>query len=339
MCWRSASRRAHDMKGCFSLVVGALAFPMAAYAQAPTTGSGPAYPAKPVRLIIGFPAGSSSDVVGRLVAQKLGEGFGQNVVFENRPGAGANIASEFVAKSPPDGYTALYANTGIAVAYTAYEKLGYDALRDLAPVGQTVAGPHLLIVNPSLPVRTLKELIALAKAKPRMMNVASSGNGNSDHFAYELFRSMTGAEMVHVPYKGGGQATVDVISGQMAAYFSGMAGGLPHVRTGKVRALAVTTGKRSAIAPDIPTMVEAGVPGYEHVLWNAVFVPAATPRDVVRRFDAELAKVVNAPELRDRFAALGVEPASRTSEQMAAYLKSEINKYGRIVHAIGLKIE
>jgi tripartite-type tricarboxylate transporter receptor subunit TctC len=297
------------------------------------------YPSKAVRMIIGFPAGSSSDVVGRIVAQKLGDGLGQNVVFENRPGAGANIAAEVVAKAPPDGYTALYANTGIAVAATAYEKLGYDALRDLATVGQAAAGPHILIINPALPVRSIKELIALAKAKPREMNVASSGAGNSDHFAYELFRSMTGAQMTHVAYKGGGQATVDVISGQMAAYFSGMAQGLPHIRTGRVRALAVTGGKRSASAPDVPTMIEAGVPGYEHVLWNAVLVPAATPRDVIRRLDTELAKVVNAPDLRERFAALGVEPASKTSEQMAAYLKNEIDKYGKIVRAIGLKIE
>ena len=304
------------------------------FAQAQTT-----YPMKSVRMIIGFPAGSSSDVVGRIVAQKLGEGLGQTVVFENRPGAGANIAAEFVAKSPPDGYTALYANTGIAVAHSAYQKLGYDVLRDLTPVGQTAAGPHILIVNPSLPVKSIKELIALAKAKPREMNVASSGAGNSDHFAYELFRSMTGAEMTHIAYKGGGQATVDVISGQMAAYFSGMAQGLPHIRTGRVRALAVTGGKRAPSAPDVPTMVEAGVPGYEHVLWNAVFVPAATPKDIVARLDAELVKAVSLPDVRERFAAIGVEPQARPAAQMAAYLKSEIDKYGKIVRAIGLKIE
>ena len=298
-----------------------------------------AYPTKSVRMIIGFPAGSSSDVVGRIVAQKLGDGLGQTVVFENRPGAGANIAAEAVAKSPPDGYTTLYANTGITVAASAYAKLAYDALRDLATVGQVAAGPHILIVNPSLPARSIKELITLAKAKPRMMNVASSGAGNSDHFAYELFRSMTGAEMLHVAYKGGGQATVDVISGQMAAYFSGMAGALPHMRTGRVRALAVTSGKRSAITPEVPTMAEAGVPGYEHLLWNAVLVPAATPRDIIKRLDAELVKVVASADLRDRFAALGVEPSSKTAEQMAAYLKSEIDKYGKIVRAIGLKIE
>ncbi|HYK16245.1 MAG TPA: tripartite tricarboxylate transporter substrate-binding protein, partial [Burkholderiales bacterium] len=218
-------------------------------AWSPLAALGQAFPAKPVRMIIGFPAGSSSDVVGRLVAQKMSEGLGQQVIFENRPGAGGNIGAEFIAKSPADGYALLYANTGLAVAVSAYEKLGYDALRDLVPVGQAVAGPHLLIVNLALPMQSVKDLIALAKAKPRGYNVASSGSGNSDHFAYELFRSMTGAEMVHIPYKGGGQATVDVISGQMAAYFSGMAGGLPHVRAGKVRGLAVTTAQRSQIAP------------------------------------------------------------------------------------------
>jgi tripartite-type tricarboxylate transporter receptor subunit TctC len=307
--------------------------------MAPQYARAQAFPAKPVRMIIGFPAGSSSDVVGRLVAQKLGDGLGQTVIFENRPGAGANIAAEFVAKSPADGYTLLYANTGIAVSVSAYEKLGYDLARDLVPVGQAAAGPHLLIVHLLLPVQSVKDLIALAKSKPRGLNVASSGNGNSDHFAYELFHSITGVEMVHVPYKGGGQASVDVISGQMAAYFSGMAAGLPLVRSGKVRGLAVTTAQRSQIAPEIPTMVEAGVPGYEHVLWNAVFAPIATPKEVVARLDAALVKTVNAPELRERFAALGVEPYSRNSEQMAAYLKTEVDKYGRIVRAIGLKID
>ncbi len=313
------------------LVVIVAAVPGAVVAQA--------FPNKQLRMIIGFPAGSSSDVVGRLVAQKMSEGLGQQLVFENRPGAGGNIGAEAVAKSPADGYTLLYANTGIAVAVSAYEKLGYDVSRDFVAVGQAVAGPHLLIVNMALPVQSVKDLILLAKAKPRGYNVASSGNGNSDHFAYELFRSMTGAEMVHVPYKGGGQATIDVISGQMAAYFSGMAGGLPHVRSGKVRGLAVTTAQRSQIAPDIPTMIEAGVPGYEHVLWNAVFAPAATPKDVVARLEAELVKTVGAPDLRERFAALGVEPNSRTSAQMAAYLKTEIDKYGKIVREIGLKID
>jgi tripartite-type tricarboxylate transporter receptor subunit TctC len=315
----------------------------AAVGIAAASASGPVqaqtYPNKPVRMIIGFPAGSSSDIVGRLVAAKLSEGLGRSVVFENRPGAGGNIGAEVVAKSPPDGYTLLYANTGIAVAVSAYQKLGYDAVRDFVPIGEAAAGPHILIVNLSLPVKSVKDLIALAKSRPREMNVASSGSGNSDHFAYELFRSMTGAEMVHVPYKGGGPASVDVMSGQMAAYFAGMAGGLPLARAGKVRALAVTTARRTPIAPDIPTMAEAGVPGYEHVLWNAAFAPAATPKDIVARLESELAKAVNAPDIRERFAALGVEPHSRTSAEMSSYLKSEIDKYGKIVRAIGLKID
>jgi tripartite-type tricarboxylate transporter receptor subunit TctC len=297
------------------------------------------YPARPIRMLIGFPAGSSSDIVGRVVATKLSEGFGRTVVFDNRPGAGGNIAAELVAKAAADGYTVLYANTGIAVAHSAYQKLNYDVFRDLAPIGEAAAGPHILIINNALPAQTVKEFIALVKLKPRALNVASTGAGNSDHFAYELFRSMTGAEMVHVPYKGGAQAGLDVISGQIGAYFGGMGAALPLARAGKVRALAVTSAKRTQIAPDIPTMVEAGVPGYEHLLWNAVFAPAGTPRNVIARFDAELSKAVNASDVRERFTAIGVEPASKSAAEMTRYLKSEADKYGKIVRAIGLKID
>jgi tripartite-type tricarboxylate transporter receptor subunit TctC len=312
---------------------------LATAAIAPPEVLAQSYPARPIRMLVGFPAGSSSDIVGRVVATKLSDGFGRAVVFDNRPGAGGNIAAELVAKAAPDGYTVLYANTGIAVAHTAYEKLGYDVFRDLAPIGEAAAGPHLLIVNASLPVQSVKDFIALAKSKPRALNVASTGSGNSDHFAYELFRSMTGAELVHVPYKGGAQAGLDVISGAMAAYFGGMGAALPLARAGKVKALAVTSARRTAIAPDIPTMSEAGVPGYEHLLWNAVFAPAATPKNIIARFDTELRKAVDAPDVRERFAAIGVEPASKSSEEMTRYLKSEVDKYGKIVRAIGLKID
>jgi tripartite-type tricarboxylate transporter receptor subunit TctC len=312
---------------------------LATAAVAPACAAADSYPTKPVRMLIGFPAGSSSDIVGRVVATKLSESLGRAVVFDNRPGAGGNIAAELVAKAAPDGYTVLYANTGIAVAHSAYQKLNYDVFRDLVPIGEAAAGPHILIINNALPAQSLKEFIALVKSKPRALNVASTGAGNSDHFAYELFRSMTGAEMVHVPYKGGAQAGLDVISGQIAAYFGGMGAALPLARAGRVRALAVTSAKRTQIAPDIPTMVEAGVPGYEHMLWNAVFAPAGTPKNVVVRLDAELAKAVNAPDVRERFTAIGVEPASKSSQEMTRYLKNEADKYGKIVRAIGLKID
>jgi tripartite-type tricarboxylate transporter receptor subunit TctC len=326
--------RAVPILGKFATtVLGAVTLCAAAFVAAQP------YPARPVRMLIGFPPASSSDVVGRVIANKLSESFGRPVVFDNRPGAGGNIAAELVAKAAPDGYTLLYANTGIAVAHTAYSKLNYDVLRDLVPVGEAAAGPHLLIVNTSLPAQSVKEFVALVKSKPRALNVASTGAGNSDHFAYELFRSMTGAEMVHVPYKGGAQAGLDVISGQIAAYFGGMGAALPLARAGKVRALAVTSPKRTTIAPDIPTMVEAGVPGYEHLLWNAVFAPAGTPKNVIARLDSELAKAVNAADVRERFTAIGVDPASKSAEEMARYLKTEIDKYGKIVRAIGLKID
>lgn len=326
--------RAVPILGKFATaVLGAVTLCAAAFVAAQP------YPARPVRMLIGFPPASSSDVVGRVIANKLSESFGRPVVFDNRPGAGGNIAAELVAKAAPDGYTLLYANTGIAVAHTAYSKLNYDVLRDLVPVGEAAAGPHLLIVNTSLPAQSVKEFVSLVKSKPRALNVASTGAGNSDHFAYELFRSMTGAEMVHVPYKGGAQAGLDVISGQIAAYFGGMGAALPLARAGKVRALAVTSPKRTTIAPDIPTMVEAGVPGYEHLLWNAVFAPAGTPKNVIARLDSELAKAVNAADVRERFTAIGVEPASKSAEEMARYLKTEIDKYGKIVRAIGLKID
>ena len=317
------------------MTCGALLAVTAGIAQAqPST-----YPNRPLRLLVGFTAGSTTDTIGRLVAQKLSEGLGQQVVVDNRPGAGGNIAAELCAKAAPDGYTAYIANTGIAIHISAYSKLGYNVTRDLMPVGQVAASPHLLFVHPGLPVKTLKDLIAVAKAKPGQLNFASTGAGNSDHFAAELFKSMTGIDMVHVPYKGGPQASADVASGQIAAYFGGMPVGLPLVRAGKVRAIAVTSAQRNPSAPEIPTMAESGVPGYEHVLWNVIVVPIATPKPIVERLDAELAKLTRSTELAEKFAVMGAVPYSRTSAEMQAYLKSEIEKYAKIVRAINLRID
>jgi tripartite-type tricarboxylate transporter receptor subunit TctC len=297
------------------------------------------YPAKPVRVVVGFSAGSTTDLIGRVLAQKMSEGLGQPVVVENRPGAGANIATELVAKAPPDGYTLLMANAGIATGATAYVKLNYNALRDFAPVTQVSATPHILVTHPSLPPRSVKEFIAFVRARPGELNFSSTGHGNSDHLAAELLSFMSGLKMVHVAYKGGPQALADVISGQVALYFPGAPSGLPLVQAGRVRALGVTGAKRAPVLPAVPTIAEAGLAGYEHVLWGMLLVPAATPKEVLARLNREAVRALESADVRERYAGMGVEPVSTTPEQAAAYLKSETAKYAKVVKAIGLRIE
>jgi len=320
------------------IIVTSAFFTLAAAAQW-AQAQGSAFPNRPIRLLVGFTPGSSTDAVGRLVAQKLSEGLGQQVIVENRAGAGGNIAADVCAKAAPDGYTAYIANTGVSIHISAYAKLPYNVTRDLLAVGQVAASPHLLIIAPSLPVKNVKELIALAKGRPGQLNFASTGAGNSDHFAGELFKSMMGIDMVHVPYKGGPQASADVSQGQIAAYFGGMPVGMPLAKIGKVRALAVTSAQRNPSAPDIPTMAESGVPGYEHVLWNVIMVPSQTPAAVVARLETEVAKVAKSPDLAEKFAAMGAVPYARSSADTQAYIKSEIEKYAKVVKAIGLRID
>ncbi len=304
-----------------------------------TPGWTQGYPAKPVRMVVGFSAGSTTDLIGRVLAMKMGDGLGQPVLVDNRPGAGANIAAELVAKAPPDGYMVLLANAGIATGASAYVKLNFDALRDFAPVSQVSATPHILVTHPSLPPKSVKELVAFTRARPGELNFSSTGHGNSDHLAAELFCYMTGLRMVHVAYKGGPQALGDVISGQVAMYFAGLPVALPFVKSGKVRAMGVTGGKRSMVLPEVPTIAEAGVAGYEHILWGMLLVPAATPRDIVARLNREAVKALGAADVRERYAAMGVEAAGSTPEQAGAYLKSETEKYAKVVKAIGLRIE
>jgi len=260
-------------------------------------------------------------------------------VTENRPGAGSNIAYEYVAKAAPDGYTVLMANAGIATGATAYVKLNFNALRDFAPVSEVSSTPHILVIHPSLPVRTVKELTAFTKARPGQLNFASTGHGNSDHMAAALYHYMTGLDMVHITYKGGPFAMTDVATGQVAIYFAGMPVALPLIQAGRVRALAVTTKTRSKAAPDVPTMAEAGVPGYEHSLWGMYMVPAATSKDIVARLYRETARALENGEVRERLAGMGVDAVGSTPEQAGAYLKSEIAKYAKVVKAIGLKLE
>jgi tripartite-type tricarboxylate transporter receptor subunit TctC len=297
------------------------------------------YPIRPVRLVVGFAAGSTSDLIARVIALKVSEGLGHPVVTENRPGAGSNIAYEFVSKAAPDGYTMLMANAGIATGATAYVKLNFNALRDFAPVSQVSSTPHILVIHPSLPVKTVKELTAFTKARPGQLNFASTGHGNSDHMAAALYLYMTGLDMVHVTYKGGPFAMTDVVTGQVALYFAGMPVALPLVNAGRARALAVTTATRSKAAPDVPTMAEAGIAGYEHSLWGMFMVPAATPKDIVARLHRETARALESGEVRERLAGMGVDAVGTTPEQAGAYLKSEIAKYAKVVKAIGLRLE
>lgn len=297
------------------------------------------FPSKPLRIIVGFSAGSTTDLIGRVLATKLTDTIGQQVVVDNRPGAGANIAAELVAKAPPDGYTILLANAGIATGATAYVKLNFNALRDFTPVTQVSATPHMLVTHPSLPPRTIKELIAFARARPAELNFASTGHGNSDHLAAELFGYMTGVKMVHITYRGGPLAINDLLTGQIAMYFAGVPVALPFVKSARLRALGVTAAKRANVLPDVPTIAEAGVSGYAHILWGMLLVPAATPKEVVDRLNAEATKALGASDVRERYMGMGVEPAPTTPQAAAAYLKSETDKYAKVVKAIGLRIE
>jgi tripartite-type tricarboxylate transporter receptor subunit TctC len=298
-----------------------------------------AFPAKPVRIVIGFSAGSTTDLIGRVLATKIGEGLGQQALVDNRPGAGANIAAELVAKAPPDGYTVLLANAGIATGASAYVKLNFNALRDFAPVSQVSATPHILVTHPSLPAKSVKELIAFARSRPGELNFASTGHGNSDHLAAELFSYMTGVKMVHVTYRGGPLALNDLLTGQVAMYFAGVPVALPFVKAGRIRALGVTGAKRATVLLDVPTVAEAGVPGYEHILWGMLLVPAATPKETIERLNREAVKALESAEVRERYAGMGVTAAPTTPDQARAYLKSETDKYAKVVKAIGLRIE
>jgi len=313
-----------------ALLLGCL--PMAVAAQG-------AYPTKPIRMIVPYPPGGPTDVLGRIVAQKLSESLGQQVVVENRPGASGMIGSELVAKAAPDGYT-LLTNASIHVINPSlYPKMNFDVLRDFAPVSLIAQVPLILVVNPALPVKSVSELIALGKAQPNRLNFASSGNAAAPHLAGESFKIATGMQMQHVPYKGSAPAVADLMGGQVQLMFDSMPSAMPHVKSGKIRALAVTTAKRSPTVPDLPTVAESGVPGFDISTWYGVWAPAGTPKDIVNKVAAEMAKVLQQPAVRERLAALGAEPAGNTPEEFAAYCQSELAKWSRIVRQSGAKAD
>jgi tripartite-type tricarboxylate transporter receptor subunit TctC len=296
------------------------------------------FPAKTVRLIVPFAPGGSTDITARIVAQKLGEAWKQQVVVDHRSGAGGNIGAEAVARAAPDGYTLLLATTGVmSINMFLYKTLTYDAARDLAPVTQIGSLPLILIVHPSLPAKSVKELIAIAKAKPGALTYASSGVGGATHMTAELFRAMAGVDIVHVPYKGSGQAMVDLVAGQVVVAFDQIVSSLPHVEAGKLRALAVTSGKRFESVAKLPTVAEAGVPGYEAVSWNGIAAPAATPAAILTRVQADTARVLQLPDIKDRFSKDGIEPVGSTPEQFAAHVRSEREKWGKVVKTAGIQ--
>ena len=298
------------------------------------------YPAKPVRIIVPFAAGGGTDIVARTVGARLGEGLGQTVIVDNRAGAAGAIGTELAAKSAADGYTLLMGSNGpLAISPGLHAKLPYDPLRDFAPVALITTMPFLMVVHPSLPVRSVKALVALAKARAGQLNYGSPGSGSSTHLAMELFKSMAGIAIVHVPYKGVAPAATDLISGQVQMMSGDLNTLMPHVKSGKMRPLAVTGATRSALLPDMPTLSEAGVPGYEASGWFGIFAPAATPREIVRRLNGEIVKALASIELRKRLAGLGGEVAGETPERFGAHLRDEIAKWGRLIRAIGLKPE
>lgn len=297
------------------------------------------YPQKPIRLIIPFPPGGPRDVQARLIGPKLTEAWGQPVVVDNRAGANGIIGIGLGAKAEPDGYTLVMISAGFAAAPSLYAKLPYDSVRDFAPVAPLTSGPGIVVVNPSLPVRSIRELVAHARSRPGQLFFGSAGNGAPSHLAVELFKSMAGIDLVHVPYKGMAPAITDLIAGRLQLSIPTIPGGLPHAKSGKVRALAVTGPQRSAAAPELPTVAEAGLPGYLATNWYGLVAPARTPRPVVGKLNQEIGRILAIPEVRERLTNIGMEPGSNTPEQFAEFIKSEIAKWAKVVKAAGVRLQ
>ena len=298
-----------------------------------------AYPSRPLRLIMSFPAGGPTDIVGRLIGQKLTEAWGQNVTIDNRPGGGGMIGATLAAKSPADGYT-LYLGgiSTLAISPFVQKNMPFDPIRDFQPVTLTTLQPLLLMIHPTLPVKTLKEFIALARARPGQINYASSGPGGSGHLAGELFKSMTRTNLVHVPYRGAPPALTDLMSGQVQTMFGTILASVPHIRLGKLRAIAITGPQRSNAIAEVPTFAEAGLPGYDASSWNGILAPTGTPRTLVDKLNAEIVKIMRMPAIIDRLSPDGTLALGGTPEEFAAFIKSEQSKWGRVVREANIII-
>ncbi len=308
-------------------------------AAAPLAALGQVYPSKPVRLVLGFPPGSAADVVGRIFAAKLSDGVKQSIVVDNRPGAGSNIATEAVARAPADGYTLFMGSVANTINASLYKNLPFDFGRDFAAITGIASVPNLLVVHPSMPVRSVRELIAVAKSRPNEILYGSSGNGTSPHLSAVLFSSMAGIKIVHVPYKGSPAAVTDLVAGRVQVMFAPASTALPFIKTGRLRALAASTAKRPAIVPDLPTVAEAGVKGFETAIWFALFAPEATPKDIIERLNAASVLALADADLKQKLAAQGIDPIGGTVAQTAEFTRNELSKWAKVVRESGAKLD
>lgn len=317
------------------LVLGALALSSALSSQIAAAQNG--YPSRPIRLIVPSAPGGGTDFTARTIGQKLSEVIDQTVIVDNRPGAAGNIGVEIAAKSSPDGYTLVMPITSFSINPHLYAKLPFDTIKDFAPVVLASSAPLFLVINPSVPAKSVSELIAVAKAKPGQLNYANSGNGTTAHLAGELFKKMAGVSLVSVPYKGGGPAVIDLIAGQVQIYFSTIPAALAQVQAGKLRGIAVTTTKRVNLIPDVPTVAESGLPGFEVIGWFGIFAPAATPKPIIVKLNKEMNEVLRAHETQQRFASQGLTPGGGTPEELGKFLRAEIGKWGALIKEAGIQ--
>ena len=309
------------------------------FAVACTQSMAQSYPARPIRILVGFAPGGGTDVMARVIAAKLTESLKQQVIVDNRPGANANIAAKIAADSPGDGYTVLFMSVAHIMSKPVYSNLGYDIERDLTPITVVSSVSNVLTVNPALPARTVKEFIALAKARPGQLTYATSGIGSPEHFAGEMFKMMTRTDLVPVPYKGGGPIAIDLVAGHVMSSFNTMPPIIPHIQSGRVRAIAVTMDKRAAVLPDVPTIAESGVPGYAMSTWYGAVIPAKTPREIVIRLNEEMLRALALPDVKERLAAVGADIVGSSPDETAAFFKTEIAKYTKVAHAAKIHAE
>jgi len=307
---------------------------------AATVACAAGYPDKPIRLVVPFPPGGTTDILGRVLAQRLSETLGQQVIVDNRPGAGGTIGSDVVAKAAPDGYTLMFATVGTqSINGSLYKRLPFDPQKDFTPVAPFASVPNILVVNPKVPANSVKELVTYAKSHPGSLNMGSAGNGTTNHLSGEMFKSMTGAQIMHVPYKGSGPAMADLLANQVQIMFDNLPGSLPHVKSGKLRALAVTSTTRSPVLPDVPTMGEAGVPGYAADVWFGVVGPNNLPKDVLAKLSGEIGRIAQDKSTQEKLAKQGAMPLSSTPQEFAARIRSDATKWGKLVRDSGATVD